>query len=358
MNVHRSPRFSIVLPTHDRADVLPYAIRSALCQTVDDFELLIVGDGCTDKTAEVVASFHDPRVRWFDLPKAPGIGYANRNVALREAQGQYVAYLAHDDLWFPDHLERLGALLDSTGAEFAYSRGLGVGIDGRIRPYWYNLQIPTHQAGLWRGESAITMCTVAHTRSCLTRYGYWDETLLRSGDIVMWHSIVAGGHFKNLTFLAEPTALHFVANWRNTAQHRARSRLTSFLFQHAFRGVLADALSLPVRAGETQQESAWNHLTSDPRAIPEIRAAVVQFQDALLWPVRTPVGLIALRTGLLLAGMLDSGFRGAMWMSSARRRGLFRRLRQRTASLQKASGPESRIPNPESRAPNPESRAS
>ena len=76
------PRFTVLMPTHYRPDTIGYAIRSVLNQTVPDFELLVVGDGATAETAAVVRSFTDPRIRWFDLPKAAGFGYANRNIAM------------------------------------------------------------------------------------------------------------------------------------------------------------------------------------------------------------------------------------------------------------------------------------
>jgi glycosyltransferase involved in cell wall biosynthesis len=327
-----APRFSIVLPTHNRADVAPFAIRSALWQTVPDFELLVAGDGCTDKTAEVVTAFGDPRIRWFDYPKALGVGYANRNRALREARGEYVAYLAHDDLWFPDHLEQLGRVLDDTCAEFAYSRGLGVGVDGRITPYWYNLHVAQHQAGLWRGESAISLCTVVHRRSCIAKYGEWDEQLPRAGDIELWHRIVAGAEFRNLAFLPEPTALHFVANWRDTRRLRARTRVAGWAVNGWIDRFAPDALRIPTQPGRPQQAAAWDRLSRDPsREVREIRRAVTAFQDALLWRARTPLGMAGLRLGLALGGLMEGCARGAQWLASAERRRVFAALRGRTA---------------------------
>lgn len=125
--VATTPLVSILLPTHNRADVLGYAIQSVLSQSMGDFELLIVGDGCTDATGDVVGRFDDSRVKWFDLPKAPLSGYANRNIVLRQARGEVVAYAQHDDLWFPDHIELLLNALARAESEWAYSALSGSG---------------------------------------------------------------------------------------------------------------------------------------------------------------------------------------------------------------------------------------
>jgi glycosyltransferase involved in cell wall biosynthesis len=104
---------SVIVPTHDRHDLVGRAIRSVLCQTYRSWELIIVNDGSTDRTAEVLSSYgDDPRIRVMHLDPARG-GAAARNVGLDLATGELIAFLDDDDVWLPTKLEKQVALLDS-----------------------------------------------------------------------------------------------------------------------------------------------------------------------------------------------------------------------------------------------------
>lgn len=116
-----SPRISVIVATYNWSGVLRYAIESVLWQTWTDFELLVIGDGCTDDSAEVVASFRDPRIFWHNLPENSGHQSAPNNAGLARARGEFVAYLGHDDLWHPTHLAGLVGALEESGAAVAYS---------------------------------------------------------------------------------------------------------------------------------------------------------------------------------------------------------------------------------------------
>ena len=114
------PLVSVVTATYNRSNVLQWAIKSVLWQTYDNWELWVIGDACTDDTEEVVRSFPDPRVRFYNLPENVGEQSGPNNEGCRRSAGKYIAFLNHDDLWFPDHLERTVEVLESTNAVLAY----------------------------------------------------------------------------------------------------------------------------------------------------------------------------------------------------------------------------------------------
>lgn len=253
-----SPRFSVLLPTHNRPEVLGYAIRSVLAQTEPSFELLVVADGCLPSTAEVVGQFPDPRIRFYDLPKAPHFGYANRNIALRQARGKYVAFAAHDDLWLPDHLELMGQLLERTEVPWAYSRPLWVSSDGIVVPFGTNLQLPQELAHFLAGNNTIPAGCVVHTRAALEEAAYWPEWATRMGDWMLWARMLQGNP-ERVAYQRQPTQLHFCANWKNSRHSN------SIEVKHWLR--LADrenwwpaGLKITPAPGQTAQQTIWDNL--------------------------------------------------------------------------------------------------
>lgn len=124
------PRFTILLPVIRPPAMLPYAVETVLAQNLADFELFIVGDGAPEETIACACSYaaRDPRVKVFPFPKGEGCGEAHRHVALEQARGRYVAHIADDDLWFPNHLEEMEKLL--TEVDFGHLIHVEVRADG------------------------------------------------------------------------------------------------------------------------------------------------------------------------------------------------------------------------------------
>ncbi len=98
---------SVIIPTYNQGDFLPRAIKSVLEQTFQNFELIIVDDASTDNTEEVVKKFQeeDERIKYKRHQKNKG-GNAARNTGLRNAKGEYIAFLDSDDEWLSRKLEK------------------------------------------------------------------------------------------------------------------------------------------------------------------------------------------------------------------------------------------------------------
>lgn len=121
-----APLVSVVTATYNRPGVLAFAIKSVIAQTLPEWEMIIVGDACTDDTEAVVASFGDKRVRFENLVVNFGEQSGPNNVGVGHARGRYIAYLNHDDLWFPDHLAHAVAALEIGGNDLVFAPGVAV----------------------------------------------------------------------------------------------------------------------------------------------------------------------------------------------------------------------------------------
>jgi len=98
------PSVSVVVPTYNRAGLLRRAIESVLAQTFTDYELIVVDDGSTDDTEEVLREFRDRRIRVLRSEVNQGVSCA-RNRGIAAARGEWVAFLDSDDEWLPQRLE-------------------------------------------------------------------------------------------------------------------------------------------------------------------------------------------------------------------------------------------------------------
>ena len=128
-----APAFTVVLSTYNRSNILPFAIETVRWQTCDDWELLVVGDACTDDSEAVVARFADPRIRFINLRERVGDQSGPNNEGVRQTRGPLVAFLNHDDLWFPDHLERMLPVFADDAVDMSFALPLEVEAGGRFR---------------------------------------------------------------------------------------------------------------------------------------------------------------------------------------------------------------------------------
>lgn len=114
------PLVSIIMNVRNGAAYLREAMNSVFAQSFSDWELIVWDDCSTDNSALIIAEYRDPRVRYFLSPEDTPLGKA-RDSAIREAKGEWLAFLDQDDIWLPSKLERQLALT-GPGVAIVYGR--------------------------------------------------------------------------------------------------------------------------------------------------------------------------------------------------------------------------------------------
>lgn len=110
------PNVSVIIPTYNRADLVGRAIQSVLDQTYKDFELIVVDDASEDNTKEVVNDFDDSRIKFIRHKKNRG-GSAARNTGAENANGEYLAFLDSDDIWYAGFIEKQFLTIENSSSK-------------------------------------------------------------------------------------------------------------------------------------------------------------------------------------------------------------------------------------------------
>ncbi len=209
---------SVIIPTYNRAQLLPRAIKSVLNQTYSDWELIVVDDGSEDETAMVVSQFDDSRIRYI---RKENTGAADsRNVGVSHSKGEVITFLDSDDEAFPDWLEEANQAFQATEIKLFFCGVKNLGINGH-----FSVELPKyggpfykHQTVRFNGGSFFVRRKIFEEIA-----GYDPE--LRAGQhtelglrIMHQHDLVRS----NLAFVDKPLILvHKAGNNRIRNDHEA-----------------------------------------------------------------------------------------------------------------------------------------
>ena len=184
------PTVSVIIPIYQRAHLVSQTIESVLAQTYTDYEIIVVNDGSTDNTKEVLACFGNKITTIHQENK--GVSAA-RNTGINAAKGLYIAFLDSDDLWQPNKLEKQLAFFESNPKiGLVYSDAFFFNEKGVLPDKWTSVYPPPP---VWQflalfGRNFILTSTVVVRRECLDEVGLFDETLKSCEDYDLWLRII------------------------------------------------------------------------------------------------------------------------------------------------------------------------
>lgn len=193
------PTISFVLPVHNAVEYLAAAVQSVLSQTHRDFELIVINDGSTDGSRDVLATFKDDRLRILDQPNSGLVEALNRGV--RVSRGEWIARMDADDICLPHRLERQIAHL-AVNPHIALLGGYVATIDEQGRPLASVVPFPVTHDELWQsiGRRHWVMChpAVIFRRQAAIDVGLFDRAYQYAEDTEFFARLMTRYRAENL----------------------------------------------------------------------------------------------------------------------------------------------------------------
>lgn len=233
------PRVSVVIPLYNKARSISATLASVLGQTVADFEVVVVDDGSTDGSADIVSRFRDSRLRLIEQANAGGSAARNRGIA--EAHSDLIAFIDADDLWFPHFLQTVLALHDRFPQAGACSTAFVGRQNGVVIRFPYvgvrclleGELISDYFRSCTLGGSLLSSSSVMIPRSVFEHLGAFPVGVRTGEDLHMWARIA----------LHYPIAWSTIeaAVWNQDAENRIAGRIV--MEDAPFADVLNEAIA-------------------------------------------------------------------------------------------------------------------
>jgi len=183
------PLVTVIIPTYNRREYLKEALDSVLAQDFTDFELFVIDDGSTDKTASLVEKHADPRIKYRFQEKRGASAARNRGIA--EASGEYISFLDSDDLWKKDKLSIQFSFMIERKLLISYTDEIWIRNNARVNP------MKKHRKYSGRiYEKCLPLCIISPSsvmikKGLFDEVGLFDEELPVCEDYDMWLRIAS-----------------------------------------------------------------------------------------------------------------------------------------------------------------------
>jgi glycosyltransferase involved in cell wall biosynthesis len=179
------PTISVIIPTYNRGYVIRQTLDSVLVQTISDFEILIVDDGSTDDTKQIIDEIKDSRIKYF-YQNNGGVSSA-RNLGLKNAQGKFVCFLDSDDLWPANFLQTMiKHLQDNPEYGAAYCMRTRLFEDGSIQPSYQKEFFSSGQVAARLFEKTFIQTSAICFIKKVLEGLFFDESLANGEDVDVW----------------------------------------------------------------------------------------------------------------------------------------------------------------------------
>lgn len=227
----KSPKITVVIPTYNHAHFLVRALESVLSQKFTDLEVVIINNFSQDNTEEVVSSFNDSRLRLINFSNG-GVIAASRNEGIRQARGEYIAFLDSDDYWYPEKLGRCYNRLLSESADLA-THHLIKNTNGKLGSILTNgpEELFNYQSLLFLGN-CITNSSVVVRKSALEDIGLLNESkeIITAEDYDLWLRLAKA----NFKFVLQDEALgeYFIHSVNNSSAIEKHLRAVCKVFEN------------------------------------------------------------------------------------------------------------------------------